>query len=61
MLIMENLRELKSNELSTIKGGIVWIPLAIKAGKVIAGILTAAAAVDAGRDFACGMNEGLSE
>lgn len=57
---MENLQELSTNELSKINGGIVWVPLAIKAGKVIAGALTAAAAVDAARDFACGMKQALN-
>lgn len=58
---MENLKDLSSNEISKINGGILWVPLAIKAGKIIAGALTVGAAVDAGRDFACGINEGLNK
>jgi hypothetical protein len=52
-----NLKELSSKELSILNGGIVWVPIAIKAGKVIVGALTVAATVDAAIDFACGVNE----
>lgn len=32
---MKNLKELNKNEISKINGGIVWVPVAIAAGKFI--------------------------
>lgn len=53
--------ELSNRELEKVTGGAApLIPVAVwKAGKLIAGALTAAAVVDAAKDFNCGMNEGL--
>lgn len=64
-LNIDQLEELNSNQLKNINGGAlpvlaVW-GIVKGAAKVGAAILTLAAAEDAARDFACGLNEGLNE
>jgi len=58
LLIMESLKELNTNELSKINGGILWVPIAIKAGKAIAAGIGAYLAVTGTIDAANEIAEG---
>ena len=53
---MENLKEMNLNELKYINGGIVWVPILIKAGKLIA----AGAAAYLGHEVADGIVRGVA-
>ena len=53
---MENLKELSKNELFEINGGIVWVPIAIKAAKLIG----AGAAAYLGHEVADGVVRGVA-
>lgn len=38
---MESLKDLSSDDLTKVNGGIVWVPIAIKAAKIIGGAAAA--------------------